>query len=247
MTAEEPERRDEPAGAPRSWDPAAHYVQVSRDAVKRLGLVDAYVFALLLFKTRNSGGWAATIADVATETGLPAPTARKALDRLRSGGYVTGKRADDLHATLTWRIVWLDDARSSRDDLLGQGSDLLGHGVRPSRSSLPSVETERSSTTAAPVGADEVEHVIAHHRDLVARWDDKAPRADKRTRLVAERLIATHGFDMVLNAITWAQGDDFWKVSTRRLSNEGRRALVVDPRASASAARQRAASPADER
>ena len=98
-----------PTGAPRSWDPDAHYVQVSRDAVAEVGLTDAYVFALLKFRTTKSGEWAATMSDVAAEIGMPFATVRKALERLRDRGYVVSTRKSAHSSTLTWSIQWADD------------------------------------------------------------------------------------------------------------------------------------------
>lgn len=222
-------------GAPRSWNPDRDFVQVSRHAVERVGLIDAYVFALIKFRSTNRDGWTATAAEIATETGLPVSTVRKALARLRDGQFVTAKRRDDLDATLTWAPNWLPDERSSRDDLSGQGGDPLRSGGVTSQviSSYKKEEELKEAHSATAESA--IDRLISVHADCVAAWTT-APRADLRTRRAVGRLLERLDEQTIQDGIVWAQADaDFWRTRTRSLCSLAKSFDTIDEQRRSSA------------
>lgn len=97
-------------GAPLDEDLfiAGDYVLVRFALVKKVGWVAAIVLQTIHYRCRlekYKGGFPATRAELAEETGLGDWQIREATKKLRELGYLEGTRAEPNDPTLTWRVV----------------------------------------------------------------------------------------------------------------------------------------------
>jgi hypothetical protein len=217
-------------GAPRdAFASGDEYISIRKRALDELGSWEsAGVFQRLgyLIRTEGKNGeWRASLAEVADGVWLSLHRTRKALDHLRTVGWIDSRPTSVLDSTLIWRLCWREETPS---EVPHPGDDVPGHPLGTSSAKgeevpQPSFKSKNNYKTHASADASEIQRVITHHGDLVHNWAEP-PRVTAATERVAARLIEKHGLDAVISLITWAQNHEFWRTRTATLSQVAKHA-----------------------
>lgn len=132
-------------GAPRTAYAGGEFIAVRRAAVEALGSWEAAgVWHRVCWRAERTGGWVATIAEIAEDCYLSVERTKTALQKCRDAGWLTTERASGRDRTLRWTPIWGEETKRGNPPHLDRES--------PSTS----FETEKTSTPPSrPPSPDE--------------------------------------------------------------------------------------------
>lgn len=113
------------------------FAMVDPTHVAEVGPAAAILFARIAWRSRETGEWTATRAQLGAETGLSPAMIRTAVEVLRDREWVTTRRVSTLDSTLTWIPIHAGHA----ERLISPSRDGENSTTPPAESAIPSIET----------------------------------------------------------------------------------------------------------